>query len=161
MVCNFLLISEDLASMFTDEEVKRFRLQEVELGGRSKRRFFEVLGQPRVKQVGVKGGNYHQLSCWECASCHTRSFSCSHPELPDNYQYTDFVVREDLPRNLDSAFIIEDSVGRRLICMSPGRWMEIRKNNDVGGVLTSRLYVIPETQADRDPRLKLEENIFG
>lgn len=161
MMCNFLLVSKGLVSFFSEEEVNRFGLQKVKLEGRGKKEFFEVLGEPCLKQVGVKGGEYYSIPSWECASCHTKSFSCSHPELPDNYQYSDFAVQNDLPQNVDSAFIIEDNIGRRLICMSSKRWMEIKRNHNVYGILTSRLYVIPEVQADRDPEVRVETNAFG
>lgn len=153
-----LLISEDFLSLFTDSERGSFGLIEVISTKKTKKRFFEVNGLAALKQVGVKGGKYNSLASWECRSCGHKSFSCTHPDMPNNYKYSDFVSKSDLPSDLSKAFVIEDNIGRKMICMSLKQWKMINNHKNAKGVSADRIYVLPDDQADRNPTVRIETN---
>lgn len=153
-----LLLSEDFLSLFSDSERESFGLIEVISTRKRKNRFFEVNGAAVLKQVGVKGGKYYSLSSWECQSCGYKSFSCTHPDMPDNYKYSDFCSKSDLPSDLSNAFVIEDNIGRKMICMSLKKWKKINNHKNAKGVSADRIYVLPEDQVDRNPSVRIETN---
>jgi hypothetical protein len=151
-----VLLSENFLTYFTKTEKDQMGLQPVICRKEESRKFFEVNGEPILKQVGVKAGNYNSLISWECESCGQKSFSCSHPEMPDNYKYTDFVCSSDLPNNTNQAFVIEDNIGRKMICMSLKRWRQLNNQKYSKGVSAERVYVLPEEQIDRNPTVRIE-----
>jgi hypothetical protein len=153
-----LLLSEDFLNLLTATEREKLQLQEVDCIKGSTRRFFEVNGPPLLKQVGVKGGKYNSLSSWQCKSCGHKSFSCTHPEMPENYKYTDFLSKSDLPNESDEAFVIEDKLGRKIICMPLRRWQQLNNHKKAKGVLADRIYVLPKEQVDREPSVREEAN---
>lgn len=153
-----LLLSEDFLSLFTDNERDTFGLIEVISPKKRKKRFFEVNGPAVLKQVGVKGGKYNSLASWECPFCGHKSFSCTHPDMPDNYKYSDFCCKSDLPSDLNNAFVIEDNIGRKMICMSLKQWKMINNHKNSKGVTADRMYVLPDDQVDRDPSVRIEAN---
>lgn len=153
-----VLLSEDFLSLFSESEKERMGLQEVICNKTEKRRFFEVNGEPLLKQVGIKGGKYNSLSSWECKSCGYKSFSCTHPEMPDNYKYTDFICGNDLPNDMHEAFVIEDNIGRKMVCMPLKRWNQLNNHKYAKGVSAGRVYVLPKDQIERDPIVRIEAN---
>lgn len=152
-----VLLSSEFVSLLTKKEIKNLGLQEV-LATRSKKKFYEVNGTPVLKQVGVKGAQYNHLSSWQCISCGYRSFSCNHPEMPDNYKFSNFCCIDDLPENCNEAFVIEDNIGRHNVCMSLRRWNKLKSLSQTKGITVDRLYVIPKEQADREPKVRIEAN---
>ena len=153
-----LLLSEDFLSLFTDSERDSFGLIEVISTKKRKKRFFEINGLAALKQVGVKGGKYNLLASWECQSCGHKSFSCTHPNMSDNYKYSGFCSKSDLPSNLNNAFVIEDNIGRKMICMPLKQWKMINNHKNTKGVTADRLYVLPDDQVDRNPSVRIEAN---
>lgn len=153
-----LLLSEDFLSLFSESEIESFGLIEVITTKKRKKKFYEVNGEAVLKQVGVKGGKYNSLVSWQCPSCGHKSFSCTHPEMPDNYKYTDFISKSDLPSDLNKAFIIEDNLGRKVICMSLKQWKKVNNHKNAKGVSADRVYVLPEEQVDRKPFVRIETN---
>ena len=151
-----VLLSKNFVSLLSDTEKLLLGLQSVICEKEGRREFFEVNGKPILNQVGVKEGEYNQLTSWECESCGHKSFSCNHPEMPDNYKYTDFVCTNDLPDDIEQAFVIEDRIGRKMVCMSLKRWRQINDNKYTNGVSADRLYVLPEKQIDREPKVRIE-----
>lgn len=152
-----LLLSERFVSLLSDSEKGKLGLQEVTCTKKKNRRYYEVNGLPTLKQVGVKGGKYHSLSSWQCKSCGYKSFSCSHPEMPDNYKYSDFCSKSDLPDDIVESFVIEDSIGRKMLCMPLKRWQQLSNHKNAKGVLADRIYVLPEEQIERDPSVRIED----
>lgn len=151
-----LLLSEDFLGLFTESERNSFGLIEVVSTTKSKKRFYEVNGSAALKQVGVKGGKYSPLCSWECASCGYKSFFCTHPNMPDNYKYSNFCSKSDLPNDLSKAFVIEDHIGRKQICMSLNQWKSINNLKNAKGVSAERIYVLPEDQVERNPSVRIE-----
>lgn len=151
-----LLLSEGFLGLLTETEKQRLGLQSVICAKNKRRKFFEVNGEPSLKQVGVKGGKYYSLSSWQCKLCGHKSFSCTHPEMPDNYKYTNFISATDLPKDLSEAFVIEDNMGRKTVCMSLARWHQINSNKYAKDVLADRIYVLPEEQIERSPQVKVK-----
>jgi len=151
-----LLLSSDFLTLFTESERKRFGLQEVICLKKTKKTFYEITGRPVLKQVGVKGADYHSLTSWECEVCGHKSFSCKHPEMPDSYKFSDFVSILDIPENLNEAFIIEDNIQRLMICMTLARWNEMNNHENARGVSADRVYVLPDEQIDRDPIVRIQ-----
>lgn len=153
-----VLLSEAFLSLLTDKEKNNLGLQDVICTKKTQRIFKEVNGKPFLKQVGVKGGNYSSLSSWQCGTCGYKSFSCTHPELPDNYKYSDFCAASDLDSALDDIFVIEDSMGRKMVCLKLSRWKQLNGRPESKGVSANRLYVLPDEQIERDPTVRIEPN---
>jgi len=151
-----VLLSSDFVGLLTDIESSNLGLIKV-LSSKSRNVFYEVNGTPRLKQVGVLGGEYNQLNSWECTSCGHKSFSCSHPEMPDNYKYSNFCCVDDLPKNINEAFVIEDNIGRKNVCMALSRWNELKGLKHTKGISVSRLFVLPKDQIEREPKVRLED----
>ncbi len=151
-----VLLSEKFLTLFTEIEKARMGLIPVICRKKVNRQFYEVNGEPVLKQVGVKSGVYNSLISWECESCGHKSFSCSHPEMPDNYKYTDFICSSDLPSDTNLAFVIEDNIGRKMICMSLSRWRQLNNHKNSKGVSADRIYVLPEEQINRNPTVRIE-----
>lgn len=152
-----LLLSAELVSLFDDEEVAAFDLLEVRSAGKSKRRFFEVRGDSLLNKVGVIGGKYYNLMSWQCRECGFKAFSCTHPELPDNYRFASFCALSDLPDPLDRAFVIGRDSSKKQICMPIARWDRIKHDPKASGVLADRIYALPDEQVDRDPKVRIED----
>lgn len=153
-----LLLSEKFLSLFSDSERASFGLIEVVATKKCERRFFEVNGKAVLSQVGVRGGKYNSLSSRECQTCGRKSFSCTHPDMPDNYKYSDFLSESDLPKNLSNSFVIEDNIGRKMICMPLKQWKTISNHPNAKGVSANRIYILPEEQVERDPSVRIEAN---
>ncbi len=153
-----VLLSEAFLSLLTDKEKNNLGLQEVICTKKTRRKFQEVNGKPVLKQVGVKGGNYSSLSSWQCEACGYKSFSCTHPELPDNYKYSDFCAASDLNSALGDIFVIEDNMGRKMVCLQLGRWKQLIGRPESKGISADRLYVLPDEQIDRNPMVRIEPN---
>ncbi len=151
-----VLLSQELLDCFSDAEKDRLGLIPTLVSKKTDRKFYEVNGGPLLKQVGVKGVNYDTLASWECGVCGHKSFSCSHPEMPDSFEYTNFCAKSDLPEEIDSAFVIQDNVGRKMVCMSLKHWKKINKIKKLKGVLADRLFVLPDEQIERDPAVRIE-----
>ncbi|MCG8312463.1 MAG: hypothetical protein MI976_04545 [Pseudomonadales bacterium] len=151
-----LLLSEGFLSLLSESEKTKLGLQQIICTRNKKRKFYEVKGKPSLKQVGAKGGKYYSLSSWECRLCGHKSFSCTHPEMPDNYKYTNFISVTDLPEDNSEVFVIEDNIGRKTVCMSIARWRQISEDKYAKGILADRIYVLPEEQVEREPEVKIE-----
>ena len=82
-----------------------------------------------------------------------------HPEMPDNYKYTDFCASSDLPDDRKSMFLIEDNIGRTLICFTLARWKQINGLPESKGVSADRLYVLPDDQIERDPKVRIDNTV--
>ena len=78
--------------------------------------------------------------------------------MPDNYKYSDFCSQPDLPNDLNEAFVIEDNIGRKMVCMSLKRWNQINNHKNAKGVSADRIYVLPEDQVERDPAVRVESH---
>ncbi len=153
-----VLLSEEFVSLLSEKEKAQLKLQKVLSSKKTNKMFYEVTGQPHLKQIGIKGASYNQLVSWQCQKCKCKSFSCTHPELPNNYKYTDFCCISDLPANIDEVFVIEDNIGRLMECMSLRRWKQLSKDaNKTKGILTDRLFVLPEEQIEREPIVRIEK----
>jgi hypothetical protein len=148
-----VLLSEGFLSRLDPPERTALAPREVLPARPAKRRYFEVTGPPRLKQVGVVDGRYWRLACDACRACGHKQFSCAHPALPPDPGLHAFVARSDLPADLDRVFLVEDTLGRSVLCMTTARWRRLKRGPDVGGALASRLLVLPEAEVDRDPDL--------
>lgn len=153
-----VLLSESFLSLLTNNEKISLGLQEVVCSKRLKRKFYEVKGEPALKQVGVKGGSYSSLSSWQCESCGFKSFSCTHPELPDNYKFTHFCAATDLSEELGDVFVVEDDMGRKMVCLKLSRWKQLNGRPETRGISVDRLFVIPDEQIEREPKVRIETN---
>ncbi len=153
-----VLLSEEFLSLLTNNEKNNLGLQEVICTKKTRRKFHEVNGKAVLKQVGVKGGNYSSLSSWQCETCGYKSFSCTHPELPDNYKYMDFCADTDLSNALGDIFVIEDNMGRKMVCLKLNRWKQLIDRAESKGILADRLYVLPDEQIEREPTVRIEPN---
>jgi hypothetical protein len=149
-------LSEDFLSLLTNNEKNNLGLIEVFCTKKTRKKFYEVNGLPILKQVGVKGGNYSSLSSWQCEICGYKSFSCTHPELPDNYKFTDFCAVTDLLSTLNDIFVINDNMGRKTVCLKLNRWKQLIGRPESKGISVDRLYVLPTKQIEREPIVRME-----
>lgn len=78
--------------------------------------------------------------------------------MPDNYKFSDFCSKPDLPNDIIEAFAIEDNIGRKMICMPLKRWNQLNNHKNAKGVSADRIYVLPEGQVERDPFVRVETN---
>lgn len=151
-----VLLSDAFLSLLTEKERNNLGLQEVVCTKKTRRKFKEVNGKPVFKQVGVKDGNYTSLSSWQCESCGYKMFSCTHPELPDNYKYSSFCAASDLKSKLDDIFVVEDTMGRKMVCLKLIRWKQLIGKPESKGISADRLYVLPDEQVERNPMVRIE-----
>jgi hypothetical protein len=116
-----------------------------------RRQFFEVGGTPVLAQVGVRGGRYWSLADVHCRDCGYRAFACSHPELKDTARASSFVARADLPADVDSAFLVRDTLGRARIAMSHARFRELVASLPQVSFWPGRLFCLDDTEVEREP----------
>jgi len=144
--------SESLLSLFSTAETKRINFREVEFPGKSRNRYYELIGPALVEQVGIFGGEYltdfHQS--WACKRCQRKEF-CLAPSQPGEL-IDGYIVRSDLPEKLPSVFTFKSRLGCELV-FNRAMWAKILASKFLKGFAEGRVKLINEKLADRDPKL--------
>lgn len=143
------LVSEDFLSALNDDERGRIRTLPVE--SQTSSRFFEVVGEPIARVVGVSGADYAEAfhQSWRCRECGRRMMGIQHPDYPSS---SAFLSAEDLDVPTPSLFVFDE--GHRLgIAMSPERWGELAGSAGTKRVSTSDLFMVADSQAEPEPAL--------
>jgi hypothetical protein len=145
------LYSDRFLSLLTSQERERLLFRPVRLTeGRGRREYYELVSNPDVALVGVKGLD---TGGWECSACGLRCIAVSEPALEQSdFSLSYFVCRADLPDPLLSCFVVQHSLGPSL-CFTRQRWDQIRGQRGTKGILAQHLGVVSEEECDRHPRL--------
>lgn len=138
--------SEKFLQLLSPDERAACAFRQVILPARSRRRFYELITQPKIPFVGVAGLD---ASGWQCQICGQRYFGVDEPELPMGH----FVCRADLPDPLPTCFSV-GSPQSPYLSVTAARWSEIVGRPGTKGLLSHPLGVVPEEECDREPGLR-------
>ena len=142
---NVHIFSERFLKVLTTEEKKRLQFREVERTRRSRIKFYELLGPPGLRTVGVSG---LRAGGWYCGGCGYRCFGYWVEDL----NIRDFVAKRDLPKPMPSLFTIGDPP-EIILCGTMARWRKLL-GKGVRGLGTRPLGVVPDSRLVRVPKVK-------
>lgn len=149
--------SEEFVSLLTRSEQARFEWRPIQRGRRAKKVFYELIAEPGVPLVGMRGAAYRPL--WECETCGSSASPTffhgkgQYQALRDAGMYM-FVSRADLPDPLPPWFIIG---GPELssLAVRQERWQQLVKKRGVRGLVSTPVGVLDPADVTHDfPRVK-------
>jgi hypothetical protein len=145
-----LLCSQKVADLL----VSRLKADGLRLGaatteGKSKKRYFEIGGEPIIPLVTFRDAVYNPITNWRCTVCHRRSLYPSHRRLwGTEIQY--FVSFADLPTPLPEIFVAGSREDGIQICITGALIGELRRHS-IKGLITSPLGIVHPPDLRRDP----------
>jgi hypothetical protein len=158
-VRNFLprirVFSESFVDLLNEQERLTLEFRPIEIEGKTRKKFFELIGRPQIAYSGIKGSTYDPLVCRQCPLCGTYAFFMRGSDIPMDIQH--FVASEDLPSPLPSVLLLGHGDGTASLCMPRSRWLEIRGKPGTKGVCTSKIGIVPEERVERKPLLPIPE----
>jgi hypothetical protein len=154
VVSNFIptiqLFSESFLSLLTQKEKAVLQFQPVKVEGSTRRRFFELVGNPSLIYVGIKNATFVPPISRRCPLCGFRSFLMKGPDIPMFSYMQDFVAEGDLPTPLPSVFLAGSVKNEVALCLPRQRWLEMRGKPGTKGIPTSRIGVVPASRVERN-----------
>jgi hypothetical protein len=160
-VRNFLpriqIFSESFIGLLTEQERLALEFQPIETEGKSRKRFFELVGRPQMRYVGIKGAEYNPTVSRQCPSCRNRTFLMRGLDIPMYSDIQDFLAYQDLPSPLSSVLLVGHEIETASLCMPRSRWLEIRGKSGTKGVCTSKIGIVPEERVKRNPSLPIPQ----
>ena len=148
-----LLLSERFLALLSPEELSGVVTQPI--AGAHSRRFFELIGAPVARSVGIVGAEYPEIfhQSWQCGECMRFTFVVVHPEFSPT---SHFLSAGAVPAPLPPLFVF-DTGSRLLIGASPDRWKDLSSRKGTSGVSTDNLYLVEEDRAVTIPELPRPE----
>ncbi|MBI3417434.1 MAG: hypothetical protein HY043_19245 [Verrucomicrobia bacterium] len=143
------VFSEEFLNLLTEQERQFLELRPVAAIRRGRKRFFELVGLPRVSFVGV---SCLESSGWECPKCKGQCFGYFVKGLP----FRNFVACADLPSALPSVFTV-GSYWNTELCITTHRWNSLVGKKGTRGLVSHPLGAVPEDYVARSLKLKLLE----
>jgi hypothetical protein len=148
-----LLLSERFLALLSPEELAGVVTQPI--AGTHRRRFFELIGTPVARSVGIVGAEYPEIfhQSWRCRDCARSMFVVDHPEFSAS---SEFLRAGAMPTPLPSVFVFD--TGRRLLIgASPDRWKDLSSRKGTTGISTDNLYLIDDSVAVTAPELPMPD----
>lgn len=135
-------LSSDFISLLSKKELKSLQFRKVI--GPGKRSFYELVGKPKIKHIGVPG--FPGLVNIKCAVCKLGCFTYLHKGEMFN-----FIALKDIPKPIPSVFAVKDVLGEARLCMTKKRFQEILKRKKCSkGIISKKLWIVKDNKFIRD-----------
>lgn len=128
------IFSTAFLNLLAADERASLSLQPVTSLNKTKKLFYEVVGNPIAWFVGLSGFPGRGEPCRHCGY---HGFIC----LKDNKIYQ-FLAKEDLPSPTPSCFVVTGGLSPSL-CMTGERWRDIRRKPGTKNLVSSRIFIVP------------------
>lgn len=149
---HFRFFSEEFLALLTRQERDRFEWRPIVRAQRAKKKFYELVLEPGVPLVGMRGLQYRPL--WECDDCGQRASPMYFPGHGQDQALRDagiaaFVSRAALPDPLPVWLFIGGPIVYDL-GVRQERWQELMRKRGARGLVSTPIGVLKPAQVARD-----------